>query len=160
RWLPLQLRPGDAPRARLRRAVPPHAHRARRPAAGSVRAGRGVRWLGALGGVVLLVSAPAWLGGTYYVDVASQILLYAVFALGVNVLVGYAGLVSLGHAGLFGIAAYTGGRLLNGGHDHLAVAAGALGATLVASAVFAVLALRGTGLGFVMITVALGQIVW
>jgi len=119
-----------------------------------------VRWLAALGGVVLLASAPAWLGGTYYVNVASQILLYAVFALGVNVLVGYAGLVSLGHAGLFGIAAYTGGRLLNGGHDHLAVAAGALGVTLIASAVFAVLALRGTGLGFVMITVALGQIVW
>src|SRR5204863_9788730 len=36
----------------------------------------------------------------------------------------------------------------------------ALAATLVTSAVFAVLALRGTGLGFVMITVALGQIVW
>ena len=39
-------------------------------------------------------------------------------------------------------------------------AAGALAAALVAAALFAVLALRGTGLGFVMITVALGQIVW
>jgi branched-chain amino acid transport system permease protein len=37
---------------------------------------------------------------------------------------------------------------------------GALAATLLAAAVFAVLALRGAGLGFVMITVALGQIVW
>src|SRR5437867_10763730 len=46
------------------------------------------------------------------------------------------------------------------GQGHVAVMAGALALTLVASAIFAVLALRGTGLGFVMITVALGQIVW
>ena len=77
-----------------------------------------------------------------------------------NVLAGYAGLVSLGHAGLFGIAAYAGARIMNNGHGHIAVTTGALALTLVAAAIFAVLALRGTGLGFVMITVALGQIVW
>src|SRR5207244_9665298 len=73
---------------------------------------------------------------------------------------GYAGLVTLGHAGLFGIAAYTGARIMNGGHDHVAVAAGTLAVTLAAAAIFGALALRSTGLGFVMITVALGQIVW
>jgi branched-chain amino acid transport system permease protein len=119
-----------------------------------------MKWL-ALGiALAALATVPLWVGGTYYVNVASQILLYAVFALGVNVLVGYAGLASLGHAGLFGIAAYAGARIMNAGHDHVVVAAGALGVTLLAAAVFAVLALRGTGLGFVMITVALGQIVW
>src|SRR5438128_880844 len=82
-----------------------------------------------------------------------------VFCLGAW-LAGYAGLVTLGHAGLLGIAAYAAARILNNGHDHVAVAAGAIALTLVAAAVFAVLALRGTGLGFVMITVALGQIVW
>ena len=87
-------------------------------------------------------------------------LIYAVLALGLNVLVGYAGLVTLGHAGLFGIAAYAGATLINAGHGHIVVAIGALIVTLVATAMFAVLALRGTGLGFVMITVALGQIVW
>src|SRR5262249_60158860 len=86
--------------------------------------------------------------------------LFGVFALGADVLVGYAGLVTLGHAGLFGIAAYTGARLLTGGHGHVAAAAGAIVLTLSAAAVFAALSLRGTGLGFVMITVALGQIVW
>ncbi len=119
-----------------------------------------MRRLGLALAVLALAAAPLWVGGTYYVNVASQILLYAVFAFGVNVLVGYAGLVSLGHAGLFGIAAYAGARIMNAGHDHLTVAAGALVLTLAAAAVFAVLALRGTGLGFVMITVALGQIVW
>ncbi len=110
--------------------------------------------------LALLASLPLWMGNSYYVNVASQVLLYAVFALGLNVVVGYAGLVSLGHAGLFGIAAYAGATLINAGHGHFIAIVGALVVTLAAAAVFAVLALRGTGLGFVMITVALGQIVW
>jgi branched-chain amino acid transport system permease protein len=110
--------------------------------------------------LALLAAVPYWVGGTYYVNVASQILLYAVFALGVNVLVGYTGLVSLGHAGLFGIAAYTAARAINDGSGHAAAIGLALGLTLIAAAVFAALSLRGTGLGFVMITVAIGQIIW
>ena len=57
-------------------------------------------------------------------------LIYAVFALGLNVLVGYAGLVTLGHAGLFGIAAYAGAMLINDGHGHLVAIVGALAVTL------------------------------
>ena len=110
--------------------------------------------------LVVLATLPLWVSGTYYVNIASQILFYAIFALGVNVLAGYGGLVSLGHAGLFGIAAYTGAKILTSGHGHLVTDVGALAVTVLAAAVFAVLALRGTGLGFVMITVALGQIVW
>ena len=119
-----------------------------------------MRRLALAAGLVILAALPLWVGSTYYVNIASQILIYAIFALGINVLVGYAGLVTLGHAGLFGIAAYAAGRIMNAGLDHLAVAAGALAMTLLAAALFAALALRGTGLGFVMITVALGQIVW
>ena len=110
--------------------------------------------------LVVLAAVPLLSGGTYYVNIASQILIYAIFALGINVLVGYAGLVSLGHAGLFGIAAYTGAKVMNAGQGHLAVIAAALAVTLVAAAIFAGLALRGTGIGFVMITLAIGQIVW
>ena len=110
--------------------------------------------------LAILATVPLWVSGTFYVNIASQILLYAIFALGVNVLAGYAGLVSLGHAGLFGIAAYTAAKILGAGGGHVTVAAAALVTTVVVSAAFAVLALRGTGLGFVMITVALGQIVW
>jgi branched-chain amino acid transport system permease protein len=110
--------------------------------------------------LAILAAVPLWVGSTYYVNIASQILFYAIFALAVNVLAGYAGLVSLGHAGLFGIAAYAAAKLMTNGHGHLVVATGALAVTVLAAAVFAALALRGTGLGFVMITVALGQIVW
>ncbi len=119
-----------------------------------------MRRAGLAAALVILAAVPLWVGGTYYVNIASQVLFYAIFALGVNVLAGYAGLVSLGHAGLFGIAAYAGARIMNNGHGHIAITTGALALTLLAAAAFAVLALRGTGLGFVMITVALGQIVW
>ena len=110
--------------------------------------------------LVLLAALPAWVANPYYINVASQILLYAVFALALNVLVGYAGLVSLGHAGLFAVAGYTTALLLAAGHGHLAANLAAIVVTLVASAVFATLALRATGIGFLMITLALGQIVW
>jgi len=119
-----------------------------------------VRRLALAAALVILAALPVWAGGTFYINIASQILLYAIFALGLNILVGYAGLVSLGHAGLLGIAAYGAARILTGGHGHLAAIAGALALALAAAALFAVLALRGTGIGFVMITLALGQIVW
>ena len=47
---------------------------------------------------VALVTLPYWMTGVYYVNVSSQILFYAIFALGLNILAGYGGLVSLGHA--------------------------------------------------------------
>jgi branched-chain amino acid transport system permease protein len=110
--------------------------------------------------LIVLATLPVWVGNSYYINVASQILLFAVFALALNVLVGYGGLVSLGHAGLFAISGYTGALLLEAGHGHLAADLAAILATLIASAVFGVLALRSTGIGFLMITLALGQIVW
>ena len=119
-----------------------------------------MRRLALVAALLALAALPLWAGGSFYVNIGSQILLYAVFALGINVLVGYAGLVSLGHAGLLGIAAYAAARLLNGGYGHLAAVAVALVLTLAAAALFAALALRGSGIGFVMITLALGQIVW
>jgi branched-chain amino acid transport system permease protein len=110
--------------------------------------------------LIALVTLPIWVGNSYYINVASQILLFAVFALALNVLVGYGGLVSLGHAGLFAISGYTAALLLEAGHGHLAADLAALGVTLFASAVFGLLALRSIGIGFLMITLALGQIVW
>jgi branched-chain amino acid transport system permease protein len=110
--------------------------------------------------LLLLLTLPWWVGNTYYINVASQILLFAVFALALNVLVGYAGLVSLGHAGLFAIAGYTAALLLQAGYGHLAANSAAMVVTLAASAIFAMLALRSTGIGFLMITLALGQIIW
>jgi len=107
-----------------------------------------------------LLTVPYWVPGVYYVNVASQILFYAVFALGLNVLVGYAGLVSLGHAGLFGIAAYATGFMLQSGYGHTLAILVALIVGVFAMALYAVLSLRSTGIGFIMITLAIGEILW
>jgi branched-chain amino acid transport system permease protein len=108
----------------------------------------------------LLATVPLWIANSYYVNIVSQILIYAVFALGLNVLVGYAGLVSLGHAGLFGVASYAVAWFVASGFGQLPAALLALAAILVTSAGFAVLSLRATGIGFLMITLAIGQILW
>jgi branched-chain amino acid transport system permease protein len=104
---------------------------------------------------VPLIPAP------YYVNVASQILIAAVFALSLDLLVGHAGLTSLGHAAYLGLGAYAVAWLTTRTSlDHLAAAVTAVALTTVAAAFFGVLALRGTGLAFLMITLALGQILW
>jgi branched-chain amino acid transport system permease protein len=110
--------------------------------------------------VLALIAVPYAINQPYYVNIASQILLYAVFALGLNILVGYGGLVSLGHAGLSGAAAYAVAYLLAAGHGHIVAIAGGLAAGLVVTAGFAALALRATGISFIMITLALGEIIW
>ena len=108
--------------------------------------------------ILALIAVPYAITEVYYVNIASQILLYAVFALGLNVLVGYAGLVSLGHAGLFGVAAYAVAYLLAAGYGHAVAIPAALAVGLVVTAGFAALALRATGISFIMITLALGEI--
>ena len=110
--------------------------------------------------VVALLALPYWVPGIYYINVGSQILFYAIFALGLNVLVGQAGLVSLGHAGLFGIASYATAYILTLGYGHFAAIVVALLIGVLSSAIFAALSLRSSGIGFIMITLALGQILW
>ena len=110
--------------------------------------------------VLALVAVPYATAEIYYVNIASQILLYAVFALGVSVLVGYAGLVSLGHAGLLGVASYAVAYLLAAGHGHAVAILAGLAVALVITAGFAALSLRATGISFIMITLALGEILW
>ncbi len=110
--------------------------------------------------VMALVALPYAITEPYYVNIASQILLYAVFALGLNILAGYGGLVSLGHAGLSGVAAYGVAYLLAAGYGHIVAIAGGLAAGLIVTAGFAALSLRAGGISFIMITLALGEIVW
>src|SRR3954465_5679918 len=92
--------------------------------------------------VVALATLPLWLTNPYYVNIVTQILFWAVFALGLNVLVGYPAIVSLGHAGLFSIAGYTAGLILAAGYGHVGAVAAAILVTLAPPPPFGVLALR------------------
>lgn len=99
--------------------------------------------------------------GEYYINLMSQILIAAVFALSLNLLVGYGGLSSLGHAAYMGVAAYLSGWFfLKFGLGHLATAAIALLGTTLMAALLGLIALRATGLGFLMITLAMAQVLW
>ena len=115
-------------------------------------------------GAILLVIALSLLpffAGEFYTNLASQILIAAIFALSLNLLVGYAGLTSLGHAAFLGFAAYAAAwTSVKLGFAELPSALIAIGATLVLAALFGLIALRATGLGFLMITLALSQVLW
>lgn len=108
-----------------------------------------------------LVLLPLAIASDYYVNLASQILIAAIFAMSLNILVGYGGMTSLGHAAYLGVAAYaTAWLMLRSGLGPLAAGAVAVAITTVMAAFYGLLALRASGLGFLMITLALGQILW
>jgi branched-chain amino acid transport system permease protein len=109
----------------------------------------------------ILILLPTIVGNEFYVNLASQVLIYALLAMSLNILVGLGGMVSLGHAAYLGVAAYADAWLVtNAGADALAAAVVAVAVTTATAALFGVLALRAAGLGFVMITLALAQILW
>ena len=99
--------------------------------------------------------------GEYYVNLGSQILIAVIFAASLNLLVGYAGLTSLGHAAYLGLSAYIAGWLaLRMGMSHAFAAPITLIATTAIGGVFGWIALRASGLSFLMLTLALSQVVW
>jgi branched-chain amino acid transport system permease protein len=119
-----------------------------------------MKWIGAalLGGSLLL---PPFLAGDFYINLASQILIAAIFALSLNLLVGFGGMTSLGHASYLGVAAYLSALLTSRyGFGHGTAALISISVTVATAAFFGVIALRATGLGFLMITLALSQVLW
>lgn len=97
----------------------------------------------------------------FYINLASQVLIATIVAMSLNLLVGYGGLTSLGHASFIGFAAYVyawSGTRLGVGNGLAAVSA--IAATTVLACVFGLVALRAAGLAFLMITLAFSQILW
>lgn len=96
-----------------------------------------------------------------YEALAANILIFGLYAVGFNLLFGYTGLLSFGHAAFLGTGSYLTGIAIVHGQMHwlLAVALGVLAATLV-GALIGWLAIRTRGIYFAMVTLALGQIVY
>jgi branched-chain amino acid transport system permease protein len=117
---------------------------------------RGNLWLGL--GFLVLASMPYW-AAPYTMQLASTALIAAMFALSLQVLVGAAGIISLAHAGFFGLGAYT-VHLLGGEISvFISVPAAILAAGLAASAI-GPLALRTRGFYFLMTSLAFGQMLF
>lgn len=118
-----------------------------------------LRW-GACAVAVLAVGV-AIFADAFVLRFAAEILLVGIAVMSLNVLVGFAGLVSLGHAALFGVAAYAAAVVAqHGGHDLLVVLP--LGALcgMALAAVMALVAQRSVGLFFLVLTLMVGQMAW
>ena len=111
-------------------------------------------------GVLAALSVPL-LGSRFYTFVATDVAIMALFAVSLNLLLGYTGLVSFGHAAYFGVGAYTTGLLMKmaGVGFALAFPAAGLLAGLFAL-VFGFFCVRVTKIYFAMLTLAFAQIVW
>jgi branched-chain amino acid transport system permease protein len=111
-------------------------------------------------GALILLALPFILS-PYDLGLAVQMMIFALFAMSLDLLIGYGGMPSLGHAAYFGIAAYTTGLLALrfSLSVWLAIPAGLLLAALTAM-LFGLLALRTRGSYFLMITLALAQVAW
>lgn len=107
---------------------------------------------------VALALFPAF-GSSFYVDLAGKIMIYAIFALSLELLVGQTGLISFGHAAFFGIGAYAVALVtarVDAASLWMVAAAALVAATAFAVAVGA-LSLRTRGVYFIMITLAFAQ---
>ena len=111
--------------------------------------------------VFLLMLSVPWLGSRYDTFLATQITIYALFALSLNLLLGTTGLVSFGHVAYFGVGAYVCGILMRtyGVSFWLAFPAAGLAAAGF-SVVFGFFCVRLTKIYFAMLTLAFSQIVW
>jgi branched-chain amino acid transport system permease protein len=108
---------------------------------------------------LLALVAPAL--PAYPLTLLTQALVVGILAMSLDMLLGYSGLASLGHAAYFGVGAYAVAIMTT---EHQAglgacLAVGVLLAGLTA-AVFGLLAIRATGTYFLMITLALGMVIW
>lgn len=111
-------------------------------------------------GIAALGLLPIALHNPYYLHLAETILIYAILLFGLDIVVGYTGQVSLGHAGLFGIGSYTTGVFYFklGLPIFLALPA-SIAVTAVFGALLALPALRVTGPYLAMVTLAFGTII-
>ena len=123
-------------------------------------AAAGWRAAGLGGGLLVLLVAPPALS-SFMLSLLTQAVIYAILAMSLDLLLGYTGLSSLGHAAYFGLGAYSVGILAarHGAGFWTTLLAG-MALAAAAAAVFGLVALRATGVYFLMITLALGMVAW
>ena len=114
-----------------------------------------------LGAAILLCSVPLF-GSAFRVEQFTRILIYVILAASLDLMVGYTGMVNLGHAAFFSLAAYTGALLADKAgisNALIALPAGLLAAA-AASLIAGALTVRLRGIYFIMATLAFTQIVY
>ena len=112
-------------------------------------------------GLLALAAFPL-VGEKFYIQFVTKVMIMALFAMSLDLLVGHGGLVSLGHALPFGVAAYALMLLTpeSQGAGFWASLALSVGVAGLASAVVGALVLRTSGIYFIMVTLAFGQMAY
>jgi branched-chain amino acid transport system permease protein len=111
-------------------------------------------------GLIALALLPPFLN-SYWVGLLTEVLVFAVLAMSLDLLLGYTGLPSLGHAGIFGVAAYAVAVLATTyGASFWVCVVGAILAGTLLSALFGLLVSHVRDVYFLMITLALGMVLW
>lgn len=111
-------------------------------------------------GIVALAVFPLFVTNPYYVHLVETILIYAILLFGLDIVVGYTGQVSLGHAGLFGIGSYvTAVLIMHFGTPWFLAVPASIVVTALFGAILALPALRVTGPYLAMVTLAFGTII-
>jgi len=112
--------------------------------------------------IALLLALFPIIGATYYVQLGAKIMIMAIFALSLDLLVGHTGLVSLGHAAYFGVAAYT-LALISPKYEAANLWLSlpiAMIAAAIAALVIGFLVVRTAGVYFIMVTLAFAQMLY
>jgi branched-chain amino acid transport system permease protein len=109
----------------------------------------------AIAAVALFAVAVPFVFGPYRVGQLTLVLCYAIAILGLNLLVGYSGQISLGHGAFFALGAYTAAILIDDGFPHLLTLPIAAGVAFVAGLLFGLPALRVHGLYLALLTLGL-----
>jgi branched-chain amino acid transport system permease protein len=107
-----------------------------------------------------VLAAPSVLS-RYYVNLLTEVAIYAIFAMTIDILAGYSGRTPLGHGALFGVGAYFAAYTVavSRGPAWVGVLLGIAAAAGV-SLLFALLAIRTSGVSFLLLTLAQGMMVW
>lgn len=110
--------------------------------------------------IVALFGFPLVVHNPYYIHLVETILIYAVLLFGLDIVVGYTGQVSLGHAGLFGIGSYVAGVLfMKLGMPFWVTVPAAIAITAAFGGLLALPALKVIGPYLAMVTLAFGTII-
>jgi ABC-type branched-subunit amino acid transport system ATPase component/ABC-type branched-subunit amino acid transport system permease subunit len=113
-----------------------------------------------IAGVVLLAALPLVVTSSYYLPLITTIVIYSILVLGLDIVFGYTGEVSIGHAALFGVGAYSAGLLsLHFGLGFWWALPAGIVITALFGALLALPALKVTGPYLAMVTLAFGTIV-
>jgi ABC-type branched-subunit amino acid transport system ATPase component/ABC-type branched-subunit amino acid transport system permease subunit len=111
-------------------------------------------------GLAVLAAVPLFTSNPYYVHMVGTIMIYAILIFGLDIVVGYTGQVSLGHAGLFGVGSYTAGVMfMKLGAPLWLIIPASVAITAGFGALLALPALRVSGPYLAMVTLAFGTII-